>query len=131
MDRSAKPHKIAKTIAVVENDPAVRNSLKFSLEIEGYHVRTCARGSELFGLIHPDPVQCVILEHRLEDISGIELVDRLRARDYAFPIVMLATHPDHALQRQADWRKISIVEKPILGNALTDKLRELHLTGCC
>lgn len=113
-------------IIVIEGDPAVRNSLTFSLEIEGFKVSAYARGQDFLDIAATTAhIDGMIVEYRLDDISGIDLIDQLRERGLEFPIVMLATQPDRSVKRNAERLKIEIVEKPLLGNALVDKLREL------
>ena len=112
-------------VVVVDSDPAVRSSLKFSLEAEGWRVHTCTLAQDLLDRVNEEPLGCLIAEYRLEDMSGIDLVDRLRALNFQTPVIMLATHPTRGLRHHAERRNIPIVEKPLTGNTLTDMLRKL------
>ena len=125
MDQSAETIKNQNIVAVVDDDPAVRSSLKFSLEIDGLAVRAFAAGEELIESIGSEPICCFVIEYRLQDMSGLDLADRLRQSGERAPIIMLASHPNRILRRQASQRNISIIEKPLIGNALTDALRQL------
>jgi FixJ family two-component response regulator len=125
MDRSVETTGSLNVVAVVDDDPAVRDSLKFSLEIEGLAVRAFAAGEELIESIGNEPICCFVIEYRLQDINGLDLADRLRQSGVRAPIIMLASHPNRMLRRQAAQRNIPIVEKPLIGNALTDTLRQL------
>jgi len=124
MDQFAEINK--NVVAVVDDDPAVRNSLKFSLEIEGLTVRAFAAGGELIEILGDEPICCYVIEYRLQDMTGIELADRLRESGERAPIVMLASHPTRMMKRQAAQRNIPIVEKPLIGNTLSDVLRNLR-----
>ena len=124
MDPSVDTNKTLRVIAVVDDDPAVRNSLKFSLETEGLAVRAFAAGQELIEAIGDEPICCFVIEFRLQDMDGLTLVDRLRLDGVHAPIIMLASHPNRMLRRNAAQRNIPIIEKPLIGNALTDALRE-------
>jgi len=125
MDQSVETNRSLNVVAVVDDDPAVRNSLKFSLETDGLTVRAFAAGEELIESIGNEPICCFVIEHRLQDINGLDLADRLRQNGVSAPIIMLASHPNRILRRQAAQRNIPIVEKPLIGNALTDTLRQL------
>ena len=70
----------AGTVLVVEDDPAVRYSLQFSLEAEGYSVRLFANAGSL--LADPDlPGHgCIVADYFLPDGNGLELILMLRGR---------------------------------------------------
>ncbi len=125
MDQSVETARNLNIVAVVDDDPAVRNSLKFSLETEGLAVRAFAAGEELIESIDSEPICCFVIEYRLQDMNGLDLADRLRQGGVYAPIIMLASHPNKLLRRQAAQRSIPIIEKPLIGNALTDALRQL------
>ena len=61
-------------IIVVDDDPAVRDSLKFSLELEGLTVHTCDSGKSL--LDHPQLKQagCVVLDYKMPEMDGFEVL---------------------------------------------------------
>ncbi len=125
MNKTPDKNSERKVIAVVEGDPAVRNSLVFSLETENFIIRAYARGQDFLDNAAATPIDALIAEYNLGDITGLDLVDELRLRHFGFPAILIATHPNQAVRRKAAYRKIPIVEKPLLGNALIDKLREL------
>jgi FixJ family two-component response regulator len=114
-----------KTVAVVEPDGAVRSSLEFALSAEGLRVTVYATGQELIDAVDFRPASCVIIEQKLPDTTGIEVVDRLRGRRIFTPVILLATAPEAALRRRAEQAGATVIEKPLIGNALTDKLHEL------
>jgi FixJ family two-component response regulator len=116
---------IPKTIAVVDTDPAVRSSLEFSLVAEGLRVAAFTLGQDLIDAANTGPIDCLVIEQRLEDLSGIEVIERLRQRGFSAPVILLVTHPKADLRRRAGQVGVAIVEKPLMGNALTDKLHEL------
>ena len=125
MDQSVELVRNLNVVAVVDDDPAVRNSLKFSLETEGLAVRAFAAAEELIESIESEPICCFVIEYRLQDMNGLDLADRLRQSGVRAPIIMLASHPNNVLRQQAAQRSIPIIEKPLIGNALTDALRQL------
>jgi FixJ family two-component response regulator len=111
-------------VLVVDDDPAVRNSLKFSLQIEGFSVRAYASGSEL--LSDPDlpDTGCLVIDQRMPGMSGLDLVASLRERHVVLPAILITTNPNAAVQRRAADAGVPVVEKPLLGDALSRRIRE-------
>ncbi len=116
----AIPHPI---IAVVDDDAAVRNSLKFSLEIEGFAVRTYASGEELLGSCGLSDCQCFVVDQNMPRMNGLELVAALRDQGVKVPALLISAHLSPAITRQASAAGIVAVEKPFLGNALLESIR--------
>ena len=111
-------------IAVVDDDPAVCGSLKFALELEGFAVRTYHSGAELFHVGDFEGFDCFVVDQRMPGMTGMELVEALRARRIMTPVILIISHPNAALSARAQKAAIPIVEKPLLGNALVERIRE-------
>lgn len=111
-------------VAIVDDDPAVCNSLKFSLELEGLEVRTFPGGAELLRAPDIDACQCFVVDQKMPGMNGLELIDELRVRNIAAPAILILSQPSTALSARAASAKVPIVEKPLLGNALLDHIRE-------
>jgi FixJ family two-component response regulator len=112
----------AGTVLVVEDDPAVRYSLQFSLEAEGYSVRLFADAGSL--LADPDLPErgCIVADYLLPDGNGLDLIRMLRVRGVRLPAILLTSNPSMALRRDAVAADVPIVEKPLLGNALSEEI---------
>jgi FixJ family two-component response regulator len=110
-------------IVIVDDDAAVRKSLKFSLEVEGFVVRTYARGEELLNETAFPTCRCLVIDQKLPGINGIDLIERLRQDKVSAPAILIATHPNAALKARAAGAGVPIVEKPLLGSALLDSIR--------
>jgi FixJ family two-component response regulator len=112
------------TVIVVDDDPAVCNSLKFSLELEGFTVRTYRSGTQLLDSGEIRDCDCFVVDQRMPGLTGIDLIAKLRQHDVFTPAILILTHPNAALTARAKLAQIDIVEKPLLGNALVDRIRE-------
>ncbi len=112
-------------VIVVDDDLAVRNSLKFSLEIEGLTVHSFATGTELLNAIDLSLCDCLVIDQKMPAMSGLELITKLRERHITVPAILITSHPSPWLREQAQKADIPIVEKPLLGNALLDKIRDV------
>lgn len=99
-------------IAVVDDDHAVRHSLRFLLEVMGHPVRTFASAGEfLKAEIHH--VAALILDHHMPQMSGLELVARLRADGIGIPILLVTGAPSPVIAARAAALGIHrVVEKP-------------------
>jgi FixJ family two-component response regulator len=110
-------------VLVVVGDPAVRASMQFALETEGLAVRVLATGADLLA-IHRWPRRgCLVIDQNLPGMDGVDLIDRLRDRGIAMPTILLAAFPDRTLKQRAAATGTMVVEKPLLGSALTEALR--------
>jgi two-component system response regulator FixJ len=121
-------HEVAAHIAVVgvvDDDPAVRNSLQFSLQIDGFDVGLYAGADELLKEGDLSRFRCLVIDQHMPGLSGLDLVAKLRERQISVPVILITSHPSRALVARADKAGVPIVEKPLLGKALLDKIREL------
>jgi FixJ family two-component response regulator len=121
-------HELAVQVAVVgvvDDDPAVRNSLKFSLEIDGFAVGVYASAEELLSDSNIDRFPCLVIDQKMPGMSGLDLVAKLREQQLKMPVILITSQPPKVLVVRADRAGVPIIEKPLLGNALQDKIREM------
>lgn len=115
---------VAQIVLAVVNDPALRASLQFALEIEGFRVDAYASGEELLAQ-HPLPEQaCLIVDYALPAVDGIDISVTLRRRGFDFPTILMATDPPEQLRHRISAEKLSLVEKPLLGGKLAEAVRQ-------
>ncbi len=79
----------SRRVLVVDDDAAVRNSLKFSLEIEGFTVRDYSSANELMRESEIADAGCLVIDYHLPELNGLEMLYRLRERRVAH------RHSDH------------------------------------
>jgi two-component system response regulator FixJ len=88
-------------VHVIDDDDAARDALRFMLEAAGVRVRTYESASEfLTGLAKAEP-GCVITDVRMPEITGIELLERLKSTDDRFPVIVITGHGDIPLAVEA------------------------------
>jgi FixJ family two-component response regulator len=112
-------------VGVVDDDPAVRSSLKFSLEIEGFAVDIYASAADLLRQKDLSRFSCLVIDQNMPGLKGLDLVAKLREQPNTIPVILITTHPSRALIARAQEAQVGIVEKPLLGNVLVDRIREL------
>jgi FixJ family two-component response regulator len=111
-------------IVVVDDDAAVRGSLKFALEIEGFAVRTYPKGADLLDDLRLADCACFIIDQKLPGMNGLDVVAELRKGHIAAPVILITSAPNIVVQQRAAQAGVPIVEKPLLGNALIDRVRD-------
>ncbi len=113
-------------VLVVDADVAVRDSLKFALEVEGLVVHACSSGTDL--LSHPalGAARCIILDHKLPTMDGFAVLEHLTLRKVPAPVILMAAHATESVCRRAAAAGIRhVVEKPLLDSALMDRIHEI------
>ncbi len=128
LDHAAKggPEGAAKqpTVVVVDDDPAVCSSLQFSLELEGFTVRTYGDAAEVLNAGDLVPCDCFVIDQRIPGMSGMELIEALRRRQVLAPAILIISQPNAAVSARAARASIPVVEKPLLSNALIECIRK-------
>jgi len=128
MANHREPNASRATVIVVDADAAVRNSLKFSLEIEGFAVRLYAGGADLLRAADLAG-DCLVVDQEMPGISGLDLVARLHAGRFRVPVILVTSRASSAVSSRAAHAGIPIVEKPFLGSALVDSIRDAVTEG--
>ena len=109
-----------RTVAIVDDDHAVLDSFRFLLEVAGYLVEVFASAAE-FLLANVHRFACLILDHHMPNMTGLELVERLRADGSGIPIMLVTGLPSPAiLARAAELGIERVLEKPPSDEDLID-----------
>ncbi len=82
------------TIFIVDDDEAVRDSLRWLLEANGYKVRVYAGAEEFLDSYNPEQIGVLIADVRMPGMSGLELQEALIERKAPLPIVFITGHGD-------------------------------------
>ncbi|MCF4129878.1 response regulator FixJ [Methylobacterium sp. SyP6R] len=124
--KTADP-KTADLVHVVDDDPAMRDSLAFLLDTAGYAVRLYATGLELLDRLarFAAPVSgCVLTDIRMPGIDGLTLLRRLREAGNRLPVIVMTGHGDVPLAVEAMKRGArDFIEKPFDDEVLLRALR--------
>ena len=111
------------TTHIVDDDPAVRDSLQWLLQSRGVPSRTWTSANEFLAFASRDLSGCLLLDVRMPGMSGIELFDRLRTLHCRLPVIFLTGHGDVPMAVQAlKDGAFDFIEKPYDDNALVDKV---------
>jgi FixJ family two-component response regulator len=85
-------------IAVVDDDISVRESVESLLKSVGFHVNTYSSAEEFLGSPRLNAADCLILDVRLDGMSGPDLQRELKVSGHAIPIVFVTAHETEALR---------------------------------
>lgn len=85
---------VQSTIYIVDDDEAVRDSLRWLLEANGYRVKCYSGGEAFLETYDPEQVGVLIADVRMPGMSGLELQEALIERKAPLPIVFITGHGD-------------------------------------
>jgi FixJ family two-component response regulator len=91
---AATPRDSAGMVYVVDDDEAVRDSLRWLLESNHYQVQCFERAEDFIEAFEPGRVACLILDVRMPGMSGLELQERLLELHANLPILFISGHGD-------------------------------------
>jgi FixJ family two-component response regulator len=113
------------TVFIVDDDPAVRDSLRGLLESMRLRVATFDSAEAFLKFYTMHMVGCLILDVRMPGMSGLQLQQHLTKQQYALPIIFITGHGDipmavRAMQAGAKY----FLEKPFEDQMLLDYVNE-------
>jgi FixJ family two-component response regulator len=114
-------------VFIVDRDPAVRDSLQFSIELDGMDVRTCGSGQEM--LDHPELSNgcCAVIDGKTLHRDGAQVMEKLQAASGLLPVILIADHVSRRLLAEAIGLGLfHLVEKPVLDDALIHCVRAVR-----
>ena len=112
-------------IYVVDDDAGVLGSLRFLLEADGFEVRTFRSGTALLDAVRSTGVDCFVIDYKMPEINGIDLVRRLRKRDIAAPVILITGYPDENISTRAAAAGVrGVLLKPHLEESLAAHIRK-------
>ena len=100
-------------VHVIDDDPAVRDSLSFLLETAKLETRVYDSAIAFLEALPDVTSGCVVTDVRMPEMTGIELVRRLKAQGFTLPIIMITGHADVPLAVEAMKAGVAdFIEKP-------------------
>jgi two-component system response regulator FixJ len=112
------------TVFVVDDDPAIRESLRWLIESVGLKVKIFATAQEFLEGYDPSVAGCLVLDIRMPGMSGLDLQNELAARKVAIPIVIITGHAEVPVAvRAMKAGALDFIEKPFSDQLLLDRIR--------
>ena len=102
-----------RSVVVVDDDEAVRDSLKTLLELQSFKVETFETCQE-FLRAHTSDADCLVLDINLPGMSGLELMETMKRGKRSLPTILITARCDNAIRDRAKaLGAVALLEKPI------------------
>ena len=115
-----------KTIIVVDDDEAVRDSLSVMLSLAGLRVRACSSGDALLTLLEGQTPDCLVIDVHMPGLNGLELVERLNGAGGGIPVILISGNMDSRTEAYA--RRLGVLhllKKPFPGTVLIEVVKDI------
>jgi FixJ family two-component response regulator len=110
-------------IFLVDDDPAVRETLTLVLSAGGYQVICFADGAALLAVARNRTPSCILLDVHIPGKSGLDVLKELRGEHYSAPIFMISGQGDIAMAVDALKNgALDFIEKPFRGSEIVTRL---------
>lgn len=111
------------TIHLVDDDEAVRDSLKTLLESYGLEVRDYSSALEFLAAAGDSDTGCLVLDLHLPVVSGFDLLTTLRQRKMALPVIFISGRSDKATKARAlRAGAVAFFDKPVRDEPLIEAI---------
>lgn len=116
---------IEQTVFIVDDEGALRDSLRWLLESIRLRIETFESAEAFLGSYTPDRAGCLVLDVRMPGISGPELMDQLNRIGAPIPIIFLSAHGDVPLTvRAMKGGAFDFLQKPYNNQEFIDRVRQ-------
>lgn len=112
------------TVFVVDDDPAIRESLRWLIESVGLNVKVFSTAQEFLEGYDPTTPGCLVLDIRMPGMSGLDLQNELATREIQVPIIIITGHAEVPVAvRALKAGAMDFIEKPFSDQLLLDRIR--------
>jgi two-component system nitrogen regulation response regulator NtrX len=112
-------------ILVIDDEPAIRDTMRMILEYEGYECFTAGAGAEGLTLTERESPDLVFLDIKMPGMDGLETLSRLRGMNDALPVVIVSAHGTASTALEAGrLGAFRFIEKPLSKDYVLDAIRE-------
>jgi two-component system nitrogen regulation response regulator NtrX len=112
-------------VLVVDDEPAIRDTMRMILEYEGYDVIVAGSGPEALASIERDAPDMAFLDIKMPGRDGLDVLTRIRATNESLPVVMVSAHGTAATALEAGrLGAFRFLEKPVSKEYVLDAVRE-------
>lgn len=111
-------------VHVIDDDEAMRDSLAFLLDTAGLKARTYDSARQFLAAVDTAPAGVIVTDIRMPEMSGLELVRRLKSTGCTYPVIMITGHGDVPLAVEAmKAGVVDFLEKPFDEDSLLAAIR--------
>ena len=114
---------MSEAVYLVDDDPDVRDAIVFLLENEGLPVRAFGEPQPLLDEVDGNSRGCMVLDVRLPQMDGLQLLEALRNRSVEMPAIFISGHGDIPMAvRAVQAGALDFLEKPFRDEVLLEKV---------
>jgi two-component system nitrogen regulation response regulator NtrX len=111
-------------VLVIDDEAAIRDSLRMTLEYEGYEFVGAATGQEGLALVERETPDLVVLDVKMPGMDGLEVLDRLRSMGETVPVLVISGHGTISTAVEAVKKgAFDFIEKPFSSEKVLVSLR--------
>lgn len=123
------PNSIHPVVFVVDDDAALRKSLRWLIESVGLRVETFPSAQAFLDSYTTDAPGCLVLDVRMPGLSGLELQQQLNERKVHIPVIVITGYGDVPMAvRAMRAGAIDFIEKPVSDQVLLDRIQHAIAT---
>lgn len=112
------------TVYIVDDNPAVRDAIRWLVEQVGLNAKTYASAREFMDIFHPGLRGCLVLDIRMPGMSGIELQEKLFHEGSHLPVIIVTGHGDVPVTvRAMKAGACEFLQKPFNDQTLLDAIQ--------
>jgi two-component system nitrogen regulation response regulator NtrX len=102
------------TVLLVDDEESIRDSLRMVLEYKNHKVVEAASGAEALRRVRESPVDAVLLDIKMPEMDGLEVLSSLREQGFEMPVIIITGHGDVPTAMEATRRgAYDLLEKPL------------------
>ena len=115
----------AKVVHIIDDDPAVRDSVQGLVTAEGYTARTYVSAQDFLESIDTIEIGCVVTDVRMPGLSGIDLLSKVSERGLPLPVIVITAHADVPLAVDAMKQGAAdLIQKPFRAEVLMSSIKQ-------
>lgn len=119
-------HRTERRVALVDDSPAVRQSLSLLLRNRGYTVEAYTGPAEVLSALESNAFDVFVIDLKLEESNGIALLSAIRSRGISAPAILITGWEAGLADKQAkDAGFEGFVRKPMLETSIVDEVRRI------
>ncbi len=109
-------------ILIVDDEEGIRMLYSMELEDEGYEVVTRPDGKDLLNVIESEKPNCIVLDIKMREYSGLDLLQEIRKRYYDLPVILNSAYSSFKVDLKSVAADYYVVKSSDLAE-LKDKIK--------
>ena len=109
-------------ILIVDDEEGIRMLYAMELEDEGYEVIALPDGKELLAIVEKEAPDCIILDIKMREYNGLDLLQQIRRRHYDLPVILNSAYSSFKVDLKAVAADYYVVKSSDLSE-LKEKLK--------